>query len=100
MRQVSVVGIGAGDPDDLTIKAVNALKRSDVLFFPAKGIDGGELLRARREIAERHVPAGGHRVGGIPDPKRDPSGERYAAGVERWYDRRIELWEDALRRHL
>lgn len=100
MRQVSVVGIGAGDPDDLTIKAVNALKRSHVLFFPAKGVDGDDLLRARHEIAERHLPPGHSRIVEIPDPKRQPSGDRYASGVERWYDRRIDLWEEALRRHL
>ena len=36
MRRVSVVGIGAGDPDDLTVAAIKALNATDVFFVIEK----------------------------------------------------------------
>lgn len=37
MKKLSVIGIGAGDPDYLTMQAVKALNRVDVFFLMDKG---------------------------------------------------------------
>ena len=39
MRRLNVIGIGAGDPEYLTVQAINALNRTDVFFFTDKGDD-------------------------------------------------------------
>ena len=37
MRKILVIGIGVGDPDQLTVQAVQALNRVDVFFVMDKG---------------------------------------------------------------
>ncbi|WP_055750074.1 precorrin-6A synthase (deacetylating) [Frankia sp. AvcI1] len=96
MRTILVVGIGAGDPDQLTIQAVKALGRAEVFFVLDKGPAKDDLVRLRREILDRHLGAGDHRVVEARDPRRDRNpadAAAYAAAVEDWHDRRAELYE-------
>ncbi|GHB28183.1 precorrin 6A synthase [Streptomyces sp. ADI97-07] len=37
LRQLQVIGIGAGDPDHLTLAAVKAMRRADAFFVLGKG---------------------------------------------------------------
>ena len=37
MRTISVIGIGAGDPEQITVQAISALNRADVFFVVDKG---------------------------------------------------------------
>jgi precorrin-6A synthase len=53
--KVLAIGIGAGNPDFVTVQAVNAMNRVDVFFIPNKGIEKEELARVRHEIIERYV---------------------------------------------
>ena len=39
MKKILIIGIGAGDPEYLTIQAVNALNQVDVFFILDKGVD-------------------------------------------------------------
>jgi precorrin-6A synthase len=95
-RQILIVGIGAGDPDDLTIKAVRALHRADVFFLLDKGSHAPELADLRREILARHVP-GPHRIVEIRDPERNRVASAYGAAVHDWRRRRADLVEAAIR---
>jgi precorrin-6A synthase len=95
-RHILVVGIGAGDPDDLTIKAVHALNRADVFFLLDKGSTAAELTDLRRDVLARHVP-GPHRIVEIRDPERDRAAPAYGAAVEDWRRRRADLVEAAIR---
>jgi hypothetical protein len=36
MRKVFIIGIGAGNPDYVTVQAITALNEVDAFFFPAK----------------------------------------------------------------
>ena len=47
MRKILIIGIGAGDPDYVTVQAVNALNRVDAFFIPDKGTEKEELARLR-----------------------------------------------------
>lgn len=46
------IGVGPGDPEDMTIKAVNKIKESDILVFPKKDL---EKCRAYK-IVEQVIP--------------------------------------------
>jgi precorrin-6A synthase len=92
MRRVLVIGIGAGDPDHLTVQAIKALNRVDVFFVMDKGADTDDLTRLRREICERFVERPGYRMVQVPDPPRDRTAAAYRAAVEDWRRRRAELW--------
>ena len=37
MKKILIIGIGAGDPDYMTVQAINALNRADVFFVKDKG---------------------------------------------------------------
>jgi len=96
VRTLLLIGIGAGDPDHVTVQAVGALNRFDVLFLVTKdGTD--ELVALRRTVVERHRTAGPHRTVALPDPARPWRGTAdYPAAVRRWREERVALWEAAL----
>ena len=51
MRKVLVIGIGAGDPEYVTMQAVNALNEASVFFVVGKGERQGSLLELRTRSA-------------------------------------------------
>jgi precorrin-6A synthase len=95
MRQLSVIGIGAGDPEQITVQAVRALNAADVLFEIARGAE--DLTRARAEICDRHLgPGRAPTVLRIEEPARDRAAADYTAAVADWRARRARLWEEAI----
>lgn len=68
-----MIGIGAGDPEQLTLQAVRALRGTDVFFVLDKGEAKSDLVRLRRDMLEAHVPEGTYRVVEARDPERDRS---------------------------
>jgi precorrin-6A synthase len=101
MREMLVIGIGPGDPDHVTVQAVEALNRAEVFFVVGKGDDKRGLLALRDEICRRHIrDQSGYRMVEIPDPPRDRKAEAYQQAVEDWHDKRAVLFEAALLEHL
>lgn len=84
MRKILIIGIGTGNPEHLTIQAVKALNRADVLFIPDKGAEKAELRRVREEICARYIEEPGYRVVGIDVPVRATAGE-YRQSVDDWH---------------
>jgi precorrin-6A synthase len=96
-----VIGIGPGHPDHVTVQAVEALNRADVVFVVDKGDDKNGLLALRDEICRRHIrDQSGYRVVGIAEPPRDRKAEDYRRAVEDWHDKRAALFEEAMLEHL
>nr|WP_222131791.1 precorrin-6A synthase (deacetylating) [Pseudonocardia sp. C8] len=97
-----VIGIGAGDPEHLTLQAVAALRRADVVFAVDKGDTKDDLLALRTEILRRHRPDDGYRLVTAPEVDRDRGAEvardggRYRDVVVDWQDRRAELYRAML----
>jgi precorrin-6A synthase len=96
MRHLSVIGIGAGNPDDITVAAIKALNASDVFFVIEKPGGRGELADARGEVIARHVTGTGHRIVAVEDPQRDRGAARYAEAVDVWRRRRADVWEELI----
>ena len=78
VREIQVIGIGAGDPEQLTLQAVAAIGRAEVFFVVDKGEAKSSLVDLRTEMLRRHASAA-HRVVEIPDPPRDRAAAAYAA---------------------
>src|SRR5206468_3263693 len=93
VRTVLVIGIGAGDPDHITVQAINALNRAEVVFVVDKA--PGELVHARREILARYAERR-PRIVALPDPPRDRRAPDYRAAVDDWRRRRADVWERAI----
>jgi precorrin-6A synthase len=97
VRTVYVIGIGAGDPEHLTLQAVAAMNRVDVFFTIDKGEAKAELAALRATLLARHATRP-HRVVTARDPERDrsaPTG-RYAGAVADWQERRAAVYERML----
>jgi precorrin-6A synthase len=91
VRTLYVVGIGAGDPEHLTLAAIAAMNRVDVFFTIDKGAEKSDLAGLRAELLDRHVTRP-HRVVVAPDPPRDRAADAYADAVVDWQGRREELY--------
>lgn len=93
MRKILVVGIGAGNPEHLTIQAVNALNRADVLFIPDKGAKKTELAELRRGICDRFVTNPESRRVEFDVPVRARPTESYRQTVDDWHAAIAEIYE-------
>ena len=55
MKKILIIGIGAGDPDYMTVQAIKALNRVDVFFLMDKGAAKDQLIALRKDICERFI---------------------------------------------
>lgn len=84
MRRVHIIGIGAGDPDYLTVQAINALNEVDVFFIPDKGTEKEDLKRLRVQICERFIKDRAYRTVAFDTPQRQAS-PNYRKTVDDWH---------------
>jgi len=92
MRRLLVIGIGAGNPGDVTAEAVDALNAVDVFFLFDKGERTDELARLRKEICGRFIKDRPYRFVEIEDPEREAGARAYEARVRDWHrDRAARL---------
>lgn len=83
MKRILIIGIGAGDPDYITVQAVKALNRVDVFLLMDKGRIKGKLRDVREEICRRHIaPDHKHRFVEASSPPRDTQPADYRASVD------------------
>ncbi|SEP11284.1 precorrin-6A synthase (deacetylating) [Pseudomonas sp. ok266] len=82
MKQLLVIGIGAGNPDYITMQAVKALNRVDVFFLMDKGQSKDKLIDLRREICERYIDNPDYRFVEAHSPERERGDVDYAASVD------------------
>jgi precorrin-6A synthase len=93
MRKVFVIGIGAGNPDYVTVQAINALNDVDVFFMMDKGDDKDDLVRLRKDICERYIKDKSYRIVETPDPPRDRTPSSYESAVLTWHEERASIYE-------
>jgi precorrin-6A synthase len=99
VRKIYVVGIGAGDPDHLTLQAAKAIGRADVFFL----LDKGEAKQSMIELRQRLMKAygrPGRRVAEGRDPDRDRTPADYEGTVADWRSRRSAVTEALISENL
>jgi precorrin-6A synthase len=82
MKKLLVIGIGAGNPDYITIQAVKALNRVDVFFLMDKGQSKDKLIDLRREICERYITDRDYRFVEAQSPERERGDVDYKTSVD------------------
>ena len=100
MRKVFIIGIGAGNPDYVTIQAVNALNKVDVFFIPDKGIEKDALRNLRMDICERFIKDRAYRFIDIKRPERAADSVNYKSAVDEWHTQIEEGYERLLSEEL
>ena len=94
-RRIRIIGIGAGNPDHMTVQAIDALNACDVLFIPVKGDEKAYLADLRRTICDRFITGKSPRILDFTVPKRRSDGD-YGAGVGDWHRAIAEIYETML----
>jgi len=94
-RHIHVIGIGAGDPDYMTVQAIEALNDTQVFFAMDKGEAKSDLVALRREICQRFIREPGYRFVELPDPKRSTDAD-YREAVFDWHAARTRIWATAI----
>ncbi len=95
MRKILVIGIGAGNPEHMTVQAIKALNRADVLLIPTKGAEKAYLADVRREICDRFLENTSCRILDYAVPVRRADGS-YEDGVHDWHRAIAGIYERTL----
>jgi precorrin-6A synthase len=94
-RFIHVIGIGAGDPDYMTVQAIEALNDTQVFFAMDKGETKSDLVALRRQICARFIREPGYRFVELPDPERLTDTD-YREAVSDWHAARARVWASAI----
>ncbi|MBL8570550.1 MAG: precorrin-6A synthase (deacetylating) [Phreatobacter sp.] len=96
MRTITVIGIGMGSPEHLTLEAIAAIRSADAFLMIEKGTAADELVAIRETILDRVLDGRMPAIVRIANPKRDAADPDYRAGVDRWHGARVALYSEAI----
>lgn len=99
MLTLTLVGIGTGNPEHLTLAAVRALNAADVVLIPRKGQDKADLADLRRSICASVLTNPHTRLVEFDLPVRDTGGD-YRSGVDAWHNAIAAIWQGLFTQHL
>lgn len=96
MFNLTLVGIGTGNPDHLTRQAIRALNDADLILIPRKGAPNADLADLRRAICADVVTNPATKLVEFDLPVRDASNPDYLSRVEDWHDAIALCWAKAV----
>jgi precorrin-6A synthase len=99
VRKIYVIGIGAGNPDHLTLQAAKAIGRTDVFFVLDKGEAKESMIELRRQLMKAYGRPS-RRIAEGQDPARDRAPADYEGTIADWRRRRSEVTEALISEHL
>lgn len=95
MKKIYLIGIGTGNPEHLTIEAINTLKKVNLFFILEKESEKNEdLVKLRKEILQRYLPDKRYRTVAVKIPERKRGGrelEVYKERVASWRKEKAEI---------
>jgi precorrin-6A synthase len=97
---LSLVGIGCGDPEQLTLEAISAINAADLVLIPRKGEEKTELADLRRTICKRVLTNAATRLAEFDVPLRDAGRDDYRGGVDDWHEAVASAWSREIARYL
>jgi len=100
MLTLSLIGIGCGDPEQLTLAAIRALRAADLVLIPRKGTDKSDLAELRRAICTQVLNSDTPRLVEFNLPQRDAGRDDYRGGVDAWHDAVAATWSRQIAAHL
>ncbi|EEE38816.1 precorrin-6A synthase (deacetylating) [Rhodobacteraceae bacterium KLH11] len=97
MFDLTLIGIGSGNPDHLTFQGAQAIRSADLILIPRKGEDKADLAGLREEIIAQVTdtpPCISYFD--IPERRAD---DGYLRGVDDWHDAIAQRWQQAIAAH-
>ena len=99
MRDLALIGIGAGNPDHLTFQGAQAIREADLILLPLKGGEKAGLANLRRTILDRVLGDGPRTaIASFDIPRREAGGD-YLANVDAWHDAIADAWAKTITEH-
>jgi precorrin-6A synthase len=96
MLTLSLIGIGCGDPAQLTRAAIDAINAADLVLIPRKGTAKSDLADLRRTICADVLTNAATRLAEFDLPVRDGGEADYRRGVDDWHDAVAATWSQTI----
>jgi precorrin-6A synthase len=100
MMMLSLIGIGCGDPEQLTRAAIGAINAADLILIPRKGTAKSDLADLRLTICADVLTNPTTRIAEFDLPVRNAAEADYRKGVDDWHDAVAATWSKAIASHL
>ena len=97
---VWVIGIGSGQPRQLTGEAVAAMNAVDLFLVADKGAAKHDLAELRAQLCSEVITHERYRVVELEDPPRDVTAGDYDAAVRTWHAARVEAYRATIAEQL
>ena len=94
--QLTLIGIGTGNPEHLTLQAIRAINAQDLIMIPQKGEGKADLAELRRTMCEEVLSNTATTIVGFDLPVRDQNIPDYRARVDAWHDAIAVAWQRAI----
>lgn len=93
---LTLIGIGTGNPEHLTLQAIREMNAQDLIMVPRKGAGKDDLADLRRDICAEVVTNAQTQVVEFDLPVRDTKIEDYRERVDDWHDAIAAVWQDTI----
>lgn len=97
MFELSLIGIGTGNPDHVTLQGIQAIRSADLILIPRKGDNKADLAGIREQIINQHCESP-PQIAYFDIPKRRAD-DGYLRGVDEWHDAIAERWKETIAAH-
>ncbi|WP_299945594.1 precorrin-6A synthase (deacetylating) [uncultured Ruegeria sp.] len=97
MYDLTLIGIGTGNPDHLTFQGAQAIRAADLILIPRKGENKADLAGLREDIIAQ-VTDTPPVIAYFDVPKRRAK-DGYLRGVDEWHDAIALRWQEAISAH-
>lgn len=96
---LTLIGTGTGNPDHLTLQAIRAINKQDLILIPQKGEGKSDLAGLRRTICDEVLTNRDTQIAMFDLPVRDAAIEDYRARVDDWHDAIAQAWTRVMDAH-
>lgn len=100
MITLSLIGIGTGNPDHLTLQASKEIAAADLILIPLKGEDKADLAGLRHQICQSCMTNPAARIETFDLPTRNAETPDYLTRVHDWHDQIAQIWTSRIQAHL
>lgn len=96
---LTLIGIGTGNPEHLTLQAIRAMNAQDLILIPHKGAGKDDLAQLRRDICAEVLTNPATRIAEFELPVRNPATPDYGQRVNDWHDAIAAVWQATILAH-
>lgn len=96
---LTLIGIGTGNIEHLTLQAIRAINAQDLILIPRKGEGKADLAELRRAICDEVLTNKATLIAEFDLPIRNEATSDYRQRVDDWHDAIALAWQNAVAAH-